>query len=69
MTTVQITANGKTTERSFDSYRKAVKFYNSCIAEMAPNGKRRTSVYDIDHIANNVIRLMRGRFVEECVEF
>lgn len=69
MTTIQIVINGKTTETNFESYRSAVKFYKARVAELAPNGQRQTSIYDIYHIPQNVIRLMRGRFVEEYVEF
>ncbi len=69
MTTVQIIKQGEVTEASFEKYSVAKKHYEACVAELAPKAERHHSVSDIDYLPTNVIHLMRGRFVEEWVEF
>lgn len=69
MANVQWIVNGETCERGFDSYRKARKFYNELVSKYAPAAARKTACWDVDSKPENVIRLMRGRFVKEYVTF
>lgn len=69
MTIVRIEINNEINEASFESYRAAVKHFNAVVKELAPCEKRKHYVEDHEPIKTNTVCLMRGRFVEEYVEF